>query len=217
MFDLDADVPAFAAHVAADEVLGPLVASHPSGIRLPQLLDPFEAMVRAVLGQQVSVQAASTMTDRVTRLAGEAAPVLEDTDGAVALPLAFPAPRALLESGEASLRGIGLTGAKTKSLLGLARAVCEGTLDLRAVREMPAADAQAALVALPGIGPWTASYVRMRSLGDRDAFPAADLGVIKAMAARGVARGDIEAAAERWRPWRAYATLHLWQSLAAKN
>jgi 3-methyladenine DNA glycosylase/8-oxoguanine DNA glycosylase len=75
-------------------------------------------------------------------------------------------------------------------------------------------DAQAALVALPGIGPWTASYVRMRVLGDRDAFPAADLGVIKALEALGISRADQVATAERWRPWRAYAVLHLWESLS---
>jgi 3-methyladenine DNA glycosylase/8-oxoguanine DNA glycosylase len=77
--------------------------------------------------------------------------------------------------------------------------------------------AEATLVALPGIGPWTAQYVRMRALGDRDAFPSADLGVIKAMAAVGVPRRDIAARAEAWRPWRAYATLHLWESLGKRD
>ena len=89
-----------------------------------------------------------------------------------------------------------------------------GRLDTAQLAGLPSDDVQAALVALPGIGPWTASYVRMRVLGDRDAFPAADLGVIKALEALGIARADHVATAERWRPWRAYAVLHLWESLA---
>ena len=86
-------------------------------------------------------------------------------------------------------------------------------MDLERLRHVPADEAQAALEDLPGIGPWTASYVRMRALGDRDAFPGADLGVIKALDAVGVARRSIAETAERWRPWRGYATLHLWASL----
>jgi 3-methyladenine DNA glycosylase/8-oxoguanine DNA glycosylase len=95
-----------------------------------------------------------------------------------------------------------------------ARRIADGELDLERLRLAPAAEVQTALEDLPGIGPWTASYVRMRALGDRDAFPSADLGVIKAMEAAGVARRSIIDVAERWRPWRGYATLHLWASLA---
>ena len=90
----------------------------------------------------------------------------------------------------------------------------DGHVRWDALRALPPDEAQRALDALPGVGPWTASYVRMRALGDRDAFPAADLGVIKAMAAAGVDRRAIAGVAERWRPWRGYATLHLWASLS---
>ena len=99
-------------------------------------------------------------------------------------------------------------------MAGVARQIADGALDLEGLRHASADDAQAALEALPGIGPWTASYVRMRALGDRDAFPGADLGVIKALAAAGVERRGIVTAAEAWRPWRGYATLHLWASLS---
>ena len=102
----------------------------------------------------------------------------------------------------------------SSTLAGVASAIADGALNLEHLRGVPAADAQAALEALPGIGPWTASYVRMRALGDRDAFPGADLGVIKALAAAGVSRADILTVAERWSPWRGYATLYLWESLA---
>jgi 3-methyladenine DNA glycosylase/8-oxoguanine DNA glycosylase len=89
-------------------------------------------------------------------------------------------------------------------------AVLDGTVDWDWLRTAPAGEAEAALDALPGIGPWTASYVRMRTLGDRDAFPASDLGVIKALQTTPARAGIL---AESWRPWRAYATLHLWHSL----
>jgi 3-methyladenine DNA glycosylase/8-oxoguanine DNA glycosylase len=98
-------------------------------------------------------------------------------------------------------------------LHGAALRIAEGALDLNRLRSVPGDEAQAALEELPGVGPWTASYVRMRALGDRDAFPSADLGVIKALEAAGVARRSIVDVAERWRPWRGYATLHLWASL----
>jgi len=99
-------------------------------------------------------------------------------------------------------------------LAGAAQRIAEGALDLERLRAVPADEAQAALEELPGIGPWTASYVRMRALGDRDAFPGADLGVIKALAAAGVERRAIFDVAEAWRPWRGYATIHLWASLS---
>jgi 3-methyladenine DNA glycosylase/8-oxoguanine DNA glycosylase len=213
MLDLDADLAAFGAVAARDPLLGPVVAANPAGIRLPQLLDPFEALVRAILGQQVSVAAASTMTDRVVRLLGE--PVPRPPDEGVVAPAyrAFPTAAALAGAGAGPLRALGITGAKSAALAAAARAVADGRVAWDDLRAAPAADAERALVALPGVGPWTASYLRLRALGDRDAFPAADLGVLKALAARGVSGPDVVAAAERWRPWRGYATLHLWQSL----
>jgi 3-methyladenine DNA glycosylase/8-oxoguanine DNA glycosylase len=208
LFDLSADLAAFATLARRDPILGPLVRARPA-LRLPQLLDPFEGLVRAVLGQQVSVVGASTMTDRLVRAFGR---VLPGSDL-----LVFPEPAVLREAGAEQLRTIGLTNAKAATLHRVSDAVAGGSLDLISLRAAPTADAEAALVALPGIGPWTAHYVRMRALGDRDAFPAADLGVLKAMEQHGVARRDVEARAQAWRPWRAYATLHLWESLGKRE
>lgn len=202
MFDLDADLGAFHALAAGDPLLRDLVATRP-WIRLPQYLDPFEGTVRAILGQQVSLAAASTMVDRLVRRVGDPAP---------APFLAFPRPEAVAALGHQGLLELGLTRAKAAALHGLALA----DLDWERLRTAPAEEAEAELDALPGIGPWTASYVRMRTLGDRDAFPAADLGVIKALRAllaEEPTPGRIAALAESWRPWRAYATLHLWHSL----
>lgn len=202
MFDLDVDLGAFHALAAGDPLLRDLVAARP-WIRLPQYLDPFEGTVRAILGQQVSLAAASTMVDRLIRRVGDPAP-----DSI----LAFPRPEAVAALGTQGLLELGLTRAKAAALHGLALA----DLDWEHLRTAPAAQAEAELDALPGIGPWTASYVRMRTLGDRDAFPAADLGVIKALRAllpEEPSPARIAALAESWRPWRAYATLHLWHSL----
>ncbi len=210
MFDLDGDVEAFIGHVRRDTLLGPLVKRRPH-VRLPRLIDPFEGLVRAMLGQQVTVRAASTMTHRFTRQFGMA--LAGDHHEPDAL-YAFPRPDVIAAAGAEALRGIGLTGAKATAIARLAETLASGRLDCARLADLPSDDVQAALVALPGIGPWTASYVRMRVLGDRDAFPAADLGVIKALEKLGIARADQVATAERWRPWRAYAVLHLWESLA---
>ncbi len=202
MFDLDVDLGAFHALASGDPLLRDLVATRP-WIRLPQYLDPFEGTVRAILGQQVSLAAASTMVDRLVRRVGDPAP---DSF------LAFPRPESVAALGTQGLIELGLTRAKAASLHGLALA----DLDWEHLRTAPAEQAEAELDALPGIGPWTASYVRMRTLGDRDAFPAADLGVIKALRAllpEPPTPSRIAALAEAWRPWRAYATLHLWHSL----
>jgi 3-methyladenine DNA glycosylase/8-oxoguanine DNA glycosylase len=207
MLDLDADLQQFRRLVRRDPILGRIVRRR-SGIRLPQLLDPFEGLTRAILGQQVSVSGASTMTDRLVRLFARPVPGARRSGF-----LAFPTPADVAGAGADRLRELGLTRARAATLAGVARAIADGMLDLGALREMPADDAQAALEALPGIGPWTASYVRMRALGDRDAFPGADLGVLKALDAVGVTRRSVFDVAEAWRPWRAYATLHLWASL----
>jgi 3-methyladenine DNA glycosylase/8-oxoguanine DNA glycosylase len=209
MFDLDADLGHFRRLARRDPILASIVRRN-AGIRLPQLLDPFEGLVRAILGQQVSVAGASTITDRLVRLFSRS------IAGAKTSPfLAFPTAADVAEAGADRLRTLGLTRARAATLAGASLCVAEGGLDLERLRHAPAEEAQAALEDLPGIGPWTASYVRMRALGDRDAFPGADLGVIKALDAAGVERRAIAETAERWRPWRGYATLHLWASLHA--
>ena len=213
MFDLDANLPAFHAMAEEDLILRDLVPRRP-GIRLPQLVDPFEGVCRAILGQQVSVTAASTMVDRLVRLLGEPAPDLGSS-----FFLSFPLPSAVAAAGPEALAKTGLTRAKANALCTVAKAAAEGQLDFERLRRGTAEASHAALVALPGIGPWTASYVRMRTLGDRDAFPASDLGVVKALRAL-LPQGDrltleeIVSLGESWRPWRSYATLHLWNSLA---
>ena len=211
MLDLDADLAGFRRVVRGDPVLASIVRGR-SGIRLPQLLDPFEGLTRAILGQQVSVAGASTITDRLVRLFSIDVPGARRSGF-----LAFPTAAHVADAGADRLRALGLTNARAATLATAARHVADGALDLEALRGAPSGDAQAALTNLPGIGPWTASYVRMRALGDRDAFPAADLGVIKALSAAGVERKSIESVAERWRPWRGYATLHLWASLGSTD
>jgi 3-methyladenine DNA glycosylase/8-oxoguanine DNA glycosylase len=208
MLDLDADLDHFREVARRDSILGPLIRRR-SGIRLPQLLDPFEGLTRAILGQQVSVAGASTITDRLVRLLSQ--PVPGARWGGF---LAFPTPADVAGAGADRLRGLGLPRVRAARLHSAARRIADGELDLERLRLAPADEVQSALEDLPGIGPWTASYVRMRALGDRDAFPSADLGVIKAMEAAGVTRRSIIEVAERWRPWRGYATLHLWASLA---
>ncbi len=213
LFDLGAPLAELHALAAADAILAPLVAARP-GMRLPVYDDPFEALIRAILGQQVSVAAARTIGGRLVARFGRPAPGFP---GDAEEPLRFfPEPETLAEAGETALRELGLTGAKARSILGCADIVASGAIDLPALRAAPADAATAALRALPGVGPWTAAYLRLRGLGDRDAFPAGDLGVRKALAAPGEKLAS-EVAAERraepWRPWRGYATLHLWAGL----
>ena len=201
LFDLDADPQAIAAALAADEALAPLVAARP-GLRVPGAHDGFELAVRAVIGQQVSVPAASTLTGRLaarhgTRLDSAAGP-------AGPLSVLFPRPADLAD---ADLAGLGLTTVRQATLRALAAACAAGRLSLD-----PGADPEetaARLAELPGVGPWTVAYILMRT-GDPDAFPGSDLGLRRAMQRLGLEPGR----ADRWRPWRAYAALHLWASLA---
>lgn len=212
LFDLDADLAAFRTMAAGDPLLRDLVPRRP-GIRLLQYLDPFEGIARAIVGQLVNVTVASLLVHRLTERFGPPAPPLDDTGF-----LSFPSPEALEAAGPSELAAVGLTRAKAAALHHVAQAILDGRLDWDRLRTAPPEETQAALLALPGIGPWTASYIRMRTLGDRDAFPASDLGVVKAMRAltpqgEGITGKEIAALGERWRPWRAYATLHLWASL----
>jgi AraC family transcriptional regulator of adaptative response / DNA-3-methyladenine glycosylase II len=213
MLDLDAPLADFAERMSADPLLARIVAVRP-GIRLAVYGDPFEGLVRAVLGQQVSVAGARTVAGRMVRRFGEPAPRLGATELAL-----FPHPAPLAAAPVAELQALGLTGAKARAIQALARAVADGALDLEALAAASTDAAQAALAALPGIGPWTAGYVAMRSLGHRDAYPVGDLGVVKALArldphGRRPSAPDEERIFRAWRPWRAYAALHLWSSLA---
>jgi AraC family transcriptional regulator, regulatory protein of adaptative response / DNA-3-methyladenine glycosylase II len=205
LFDLDRDLAQVEAALGRDRRLAPLVARRP-GLRVPGAFDGFEVAVRAVLGQQVSVRAATTLAGRLALRFGEplapSAPPLDRFS---------PAPQRLAAAGEEEIARIGLPAARARTLAALARAAVAGALPLE--RGGDPEVAVAALRAVPGVGPWTASYVAMRALGAADAFPAGDLGLRTALGVPSAR--DVERRAERWRPWRAYAALHLWAELAA--
>ncbi|WP_439888242.1 DNA-3-methyladenine glycosylase family protein [Pseudomonas sp. MBLB4123] len=206
MFDLDAEPLRIAAHFAADAQLGPLVARNP-GLRLPTAFDPFEQAVRAIVGQQVTVKAAVTIAGRLVARLGE--PLAQAPDAAITR--LFPSAAALAE---ANLDGIGMPGKRVQTLQHFAAQVASGALRL------DLEDGREALIerlcALPGIGPWTAEYIALRAFGEADAFPASDLGLLKAplWGAGGIAAKQLKARAEAWRPWRAYAAAHLWHNYA---
>lgn len=185
------------------QALGAVAKRHP-GLRVPGAFDGFEVAVRAILGQQVSVTAARTVAGRFAAAFGE--PI--ETPIA-ALATVFPTPQRIAGLPYGRIARLGMHGARARTILALARAVAEGTLVL-----MPNADIEATLEqlrALPGVGEWTAQYIAMRALAWPDAFLHTDLGVMKALAETDARR--VLAAGEAWRPWRAYAVMHLWQSL----
>jgi AraC family transcriptional regulator of adaptative response / DNA-3-methyladenine glycosylase II len=198
MFDLDADPHAISAHLGRSRPLARLVAAAP-GLRLPGAWDPFELAVRAVLGQQVTVRAATTLAGRLVRTFGRAV----DT-GDVRLSHLFPRPEALAD---ADVVKVGMPRARAATVRALAAAVVRGEPVLETGGGLD--DAVARLCALPGIGPWTAHYIAMRGLGERDAFPASDLGLRRALG--GESPREIARLAEPWRPWRAYALMYLWK------
>ncbi|MBA2725797.1 MAG: DNA-3-methyladenine glycosylase 2 family protein [Actinobacteria bacterium] len=201
LYDLDADPRSIDAVLAKDRLLKASVRKRP-GLRVPGAFDPFEIAIRTVIGQQVSVAGASTITKRLVGAYG--API---SSGAPGLSHAFPTPEVLAD---ASLTGLGLTTARMATIRTLAAAVSEEHVVLK--RSGSAEHLTSQLLALKGIGPWTASYIAMRIPQDPDAFPAADLGVKKAFARLG-GTGDVETWSARWRPWRSYAVMHLWAGL----
>jgi len=204
LLDLDADPDAVAESLGGCEVMAPLVAASP-GMRSPGHVTPSELAVRALIGQQVSVAAARTIAGRLTARYGK--PLTAPVDG---LTHVFPAPEALLDADPADLP---MPGARKRAFYALAEALASGRVDLG-----PGADreeSEARLLELPGIGPWTASYIRMRALGDPDVFLPTDLGVHHALERLGHP-GTVRAAralADTWRPWRSYALHHLWAVL----
>ncbi|HXY96659.1 MAG TPA: AlkA N-terminal domain-containing protein [Steroidobacteraceae bacterium] len=204
VFDLDRDPARIGATLAADPLIGPLVAQCP-GLRIPGAWDPFECAVRAVLGQQVSVAAGRTFAARLVGRCGE--PLRAGGEGLTHL---FPTPARLAR---ANLAGLGMTGARAAALRSLARAVLERRVDFGDA----SADVTAALAALPGIGPWTAQYVALRALGEPDALPQGDWVLRRMTASPGapvLSVRELEERARRWRPWRGYATIHLWRAAA---
>lgn len=197
LFDLEA-LPA-----EISSRLGSLAEAHP-GLRVPGAFDGFEMAVRAILGQQISVKAATTLAARLTKRFGGG------------IPTPYPAlthlgPRAdvISKIPPSELAAIGITQARAKSILALAQAVSTGSVSFD-----PAVSIDKALVKfkeLPGIGNWTAQYFAMRALGWPDAFPESDLGILKALGTK--TPSHAASIAEDWRPWRAYAAMHLWKTL----
>lgn len=183
--------------------LGGLARGEP-GLRLPGTFDPFELVVRAILGQQITVKAARTLASRFVAAFGT--PL--DTPHA-SLTRVFPSPAGVAGLPVDAIASLGIIGARTRTILAVADALASGRLAL-----VPGADPDrtiAALKALPGIGEWTAQYVAMRALGARDAFPHTDYGVMKALGEKNAQR--LLELGEGWRPYRAYAVMHLWRSL----
>jgi AraC family transcriptional regulator of adaptative response / DNA-3-methyladenine glycosylase II len=206
LLDLDADAVAIAAVLAQDPLLAPLVAQRP-GLRVPGCVDGTEIAVRAILGQQISVTAARTHAARIVLRHGEPLPV---PDGS--LTHVFPTAAALAEADDDVLA---MPQRRRDTLRGVCAALRDGDvqLDAGADREQVRRD----LLALPGIGPWTVEYIAMRALGDPDAYPASDLGVLHALRALGVEADarESERRSQAWRPFRSYSLMHLWGSLAS--
>jgi len=184
--------------------LGALAARRP-GLRVPGAFDGFEIAVRAILGQQVSVAAARTLAGRFAEAFGEALETPFDS-----LKTLFPSADRVAKISEQRICRIGVPAARARTILALARALERGELELGPGAALEPTLAK--LRAIPGIGEWTAQYLALRALAWPDAFPHTDYGVMKAMKLTDPKR--VLAAAERWRPWRAYAVMHLWQSLA---
>jgi AraC family transcriptional regulator of adaptative response / DNA-3-methyladenine glycosylase II len=208
LFDLDARPELIARVLGRDRRLAPLVAARP-GLRVPGAVDTFEAAVRALLGQQVSVAAATTLAGRFAAALGE------PYAGGDRLTHRFPTAREVAAAGPGAIARLGVPAARAGALHGLASAIASGAVRLDGARDLDRFVAE--LTALPGIGPWTAHYLAMRALHLPDALPAADLGVRKALLDRPASplpsARDVERRAEAWRPFRAYAVLHLWTSL----
>jgi AraC family transcriptional regulator, regulatory protein of adaptative response / DNA-3-methyladenine glycosylase II len=204
LLGLDADPAEARAALAGDPLVGPLVAARP-GLRVPGAVDGCELAVRAVVNQQVSLAAARTVLGRLAEAYGRALP-----HGRERL---FPSAERLAALDPDALP---LPAQRARALVGVCSATADGRLDLRPGADP--AEARAVLLTMPGVGDWTASYIAMRALGDPDAFPPTDLGVRRALAALGqpTDRRSVEALGEHWRPWRAYATLHLWASAISR-
>jgi AraC family transcriptional regulator of adaptative response / DNA-3-methyladenine glycosylase II len=205
MFDLGADPEGINLHLSQDPFLQPLVQSNP-GLRVPGAWDGFEVAVRAILGQQISVPAARTLADRLVKAYGEPISGYEQTG----LRRVFPKPESLAGS---SLVEIGMPVKRKETIRSLAQAVIEGEIDLTvsAGLEEFAKD----LLRIPGIGDWTSQYIALR-LSEPDAFPAGDLGLLQAATEPVeplITEKNLLQRAETWRPWRAYAAVHLWGSL----
>lgn len=203
LFDVGADVSTIGAHLSEDRTLAPLIASRP-GLRSPGCWDGFELAVRAVLGQQISVESARQLGSRLVRLCGD--PVHNASD--LRLARTFPSPERIVR---ADLCRLGMPRSRRATLRALAQAA---VLNPRLFEPLGSSEEHIAqLRSIRGIGPWTAQYIVLRALRDPDAFPVTDLGILRAAAGLvGVTptAAQLIQRAEAWRPWRAYAAQYLW-------
>lgn len=205
VFDLAADPDTIGAHLALDPRLAPLVAARP-GLRVPGAWDGFELAVRAIFGQQITVPAATKLLGKLVQTFGDPLPAaMQESEGLSHL---FPHAARIAT---ADIVSLGMPGARAMAVTSLAQAICTDPAIFS--RGASLEDAIVKLRSLPGIGEWTAQYIAMRELREPDAFPTADIGLLRAMAdgdGRRPSPSELLACAERWRPWRAYAALHLW-------
>jgi AraC family transcriptional regulator, regulatory protein of adaptative response / DNA-3-methyladenine glycosylase II len=207
LFDLTADTGAIEEHLRMDPMLAPWVAMRP-GLRVPGAWEGFELAVRAILGQQITVPGATGLVGKLVRAYGHAMPADAAAAGLTHL---FPSPRTLAA---ADLRTLGIPKQRAAAVAALSAAAAADPSIFSARGSLE--EAVSRLRSLPGIGEWTAQYIAMRELREPDAFPAADIGLLRAMADVSGHRPkprELLIRAQCWRPWRAYAARHLWASL----
>lgn len=205
LFDLNARPDIIAAHLAHDSLLAKTVARNP-GLRVPGAFDGFELALRAILGQQVTVKGAATLAGRLVAAFGE--PVATPHD---ALTRLGPTAERIASARVDKVASLGIIRTRAESIVALAKEVAGGRLRLEPGSDTE--DTVERLIALPGIGPWTAQYIAMRALRWPDAFPKEDMVLRKRLG--GVTAARAEAMSQPWRPWRSYATLHLWRDLTS--
>lgn len=209
LFDLNANATEISAHLERDPRIQERVAALP-GLRVPGAWDSFELAVQAILGQQISVAAATKLAGRLAEAYGE--PLNLEAPTETPLQLVFPRPEVLAI---ADLTQLGLTRARAQAISSLATAVAEGQV----LHNFPSLEsAVQTLCKLPGIGEWTAHYIAMRALREPDAFPATDLGLRRSLSpGNPLTKAELLEMAQSWRPWRAYAAMYLWLSEGVKE
>lgn len=195
IFDIDADAAKIDQQLSTHAFLAEDVRSRP-GVRIPGVWDGFEICIRAILGQQISVVAARTLAGRIAAKFGKKIGDLRGGDGLIC---AFPTPE---ELADANFEGLGIMPARAETIRRVAQLLCQEPTLLTGA--WPSEEARARLVGIRGIGPWTASYIALRALGDPDAYPEKDLGLMQALAGWG------DGVANAWRPWRGYAVIRIW-------
>ncbi|HXD32762.1 MAG TPA: AlkA N-terminal domain-containing protein [Pyrinomonadaceae bacterium] len=206
MFDLNADWAAIAQSLGTDPELASRIGAEP-GLRVPGCWNGFELTTRAILGQQIGVKDANALAGRIAQSFGQ--PI----SGAEGLTHLFPTPEILADAKVESLGRLGLPRKRAETIRALGRAVCRVQISFERIVDSDAFLAQ--LREILGIDSWTAQYVAMRALGEPDAFPTGDLGLLRALDLK--TSGELEKRAEAWRPWRSYASMYLWKTPATQN